>query len=276
LNRFSKSCVSAYDALQLPPRTILQQCRQSPTTPLSAGPPVAPNCLNGPIKRNIDGQTSTARERKWFYTLSGSDLLCRLPRDLFFQVSAATPVAGPGNIRLHLPAGLDSGSFEHIERWFDTCCGAGGYTRMRYFDDMYQDLALCRAARLLDLQLHVQHIHNFYWAYFKKKRIPDYEDLEVVVSLHLPGHEDPFMSVVATHLGHLKYHSEIPDPHEFEEWLMLHPVLESKVMEVVQGLEKAGREKRGPAYTGWEMRGSTATDGHCEHEKICEKGMKHE
>lgn len=143
---------------------------------------------------------------------------------------------------------------------------------MPYFDNLSQDLALCRAARLLVMQGHVQYIHNFYWAYFKKKkRIPDYEYLEVIIELQLP----PFIRVVATRLGHLKYHGEIPDPQEFEECLMLHTVLKLKVEEVVEAWRRRGAGREGHRILVWEVRGLTAMGGHCEPKRCSIKRIVH-
>lgn len=175
---------------------------------------------------------------------SGDKFLCELPWTLFVALSDHLHLANEEFLTLDLPAGLDMAPFVHISNWMMHIGDNSRCPSLQRRGVISHDLGLCRAARFLGLQHEVQKIHNYWWSYFKRTPCPSYEDIDAVMELQIPGHNDPFFDAIALRLGHLVYRDAIPDPEIFISYLDYHSSLETAIDTIVWNLQQSKNDPR--------------------------------
>jgi hypothetical protein len=189
--------------------------------------------------------------------LIGDKWVCKMPWRLFQAISTKTAdldVVDELTRQLRLPAGLSGIPFGYINEWLADVTGLKPFHLLRRRDSVTEDIALCRAARLLGIFEYAQHIFNHYWAVFNNTT-PSYDDLTAVESLAatedkigLVGYDAAvFLGCVAKRLAHVIYKEELPEKETMSEYLQQHPKLMDAVAAALATMSlkgnKAGKQE---------------------------------
>jgi hypothetical protein len=178
--------------------------------------------------------------------LVGDKWICKMPWRLFQAMSTKagdTEICDHTTRQLRIPAGLSGKPFVYILDWLEDITGPKRFYLLRRRDSITEDVAICRAARLLGMMEYAQHIFNHYWALFKNTT-PSFEEISAVERLALTedniglvGHDAAvFLDCIAKRLAHLVYKDEIPDKEALSAYLQQHPKLMSMVAEALSAV----------------------------------------
>jgi hypothetical protein len=178
----------------------------------------------------------------------GEKWLFKVPVKLFMALTTAASKidkSNPSQPRLYLPSGLSPQAFLYVYEWLKTLCTATTSVPIKKRDIAAEDMAVCRAARLLGMEEYAQHIFDYYWAHFQND-FPTYEEMAAVETMAETaeklklGQEDDglvFFHCIAKNIGYKAFHKTITNLHELVAFMCEHPKLEGAIVEIMKGLE---------------------------------------
>ncbi|KAF2267715.1 hypothetical protein CC78DRAFT_576714 [Lojkania enalia] len=175
---------------------------------------------------------------------TGNDYVCSIPLLLFKAVSITPPEAF-SNRELHLPACISGRPVLYIQSWLKAASTLPVVPELSAKNNLLADLSICRAAKLLGVEVYTKKIIGRYWAYLKNS-IPTYEEMSEIESLALSP-DDSFFALLVKRMTWLRSRDMIPDPEPFAEYITQHPKL-SKAMEMEQVRLDGIRQKKQAEY----------------------------
>ena len=196
-------------------------------------PPFDPSkLLLNHSQENVDIRTLSQIDRQGLTKGIGIRIYCDarwsfvVPWRLFQAVSIKAKLVdmrNPTALEFALPKNIDQSPFKVIVKWLVEAANFKEVPQLRGTDSFLDDLALIRAGKILGMDVYVQPIFNYYWAYIKN-HLPTYEELDTIVFLALSS-DDPFLNCTARRLAYLTLKDEIPDPENMENYMHAHPLL---------------------------------------------------
>lgn len=146
----------------------------------------------------------------------GDDWACKMPWRLFQALSTRAREINSSlrsRLELYFPAGLSQTPFMYILEWLHDITTKEQFRLLKGRNDVFEDVSVCRAARLLGMTEYAQHIFDHYWAAFNNG-VPTYDDLTALVQIARTeenvgltrGDGGIFLDCVVTRVAQLVYY----------------------------------------------------------------------
>lgn len=185
----------------------------------------------------------------------GDDWAFKMPWHLFRAMSTKAAEIDPARRELHLPANLSKLPFSYILQWLKEVTTTTQFYLIKRRNSVMEDVAVCRAARLLGMMEYCQHIFSHYWTSFESDNI-NYEHIAAIEQLAmteeklgLVAHDaQVFLTCIANRFGKMLIEKNHPDDETLDTFLDQHWKLRRVIAEVVEKLvdeEKPGRNIQG-------------------------------
>lgn len=137
-----------------------------------------------------------------------------------------------------LPAGTSIQPFEHIFKWLKQEVRSYNIPRK---DILVNDLLICRAGRFLGMDLYIEPIHRYYWAYLKNN-IPTDREINWVMDFGTTS-GNPYFKCMVDHLAWRFRHAPFVRQDELENLIAQKPALEEAIKEINALWDQRKRDK---------------------------------
>ena len=104
----------------------------------------------------------------------GDTFVVELPHRMLAAVSTLPVLHDPNNIaaELRLPANMGTKFVDHIAAWLFKCCNVNvNVKNLEAPRNVWADLTMLRAGRLLGMEKYVNHIHRYHWWRLRNKSL---------------------------------------------------------------------------------------------------------
>ena len=175
----------------------------------------------------------------------GDELVMSISKNLLMTVSSVAQAAHDNkqdSIRLSKDL-VSKDSVSYLLKWLIRVCHVKNTFRIPARANNIASIELLHTAHLLGfLDDLTAHIYRDMMNYISKS-VPTYEELDAILKFAESNNEEPLFGKVVSRLTHLRYHNEIEDPEDFEEYLSEHPIL-ANAMDATDSYFAAKRAER--------------------------------